>query len=132
MVTSFGYFSETDNRRVLIEALECLRPGGRFLLETRHWDGMPRIFEPTTVRQCGDDYLIEHHSYDAETGIQHTRQTLLSGDQRSQNTYGLRRYGFPELRALCLDVGFQAVRGFDEHGDPLQPDSDRCVLVATA
>lgn len=128
--TSFGHFSESGDSAVLERALASLVPGGRLLIEARHWDSMRRTFEPTTVRTSGDNFLIEHHTYDPETGIQWTRQTLLVEGRRLHREYGVRRYTFPELRSLCLRVGFAEVRGFDERGGPLQPNSGRCVLVA--
>jgi SAM-dependent methyltransferase len=128
--TCFGYFGHAENRQVLRETASCLRPGGRLLLETRHWDSMRRRFEPVTVRCAGADLLIEHHSYDPETGIQQTVQTLLVAWRRMERTAALRRYGFPELRALCLDAGFRSVSGFDQDGGPLTPESERCILVA--
>lgn len=129
--TCFGYFSHAENRQVLSEAANCLQVGGRLLLETRHWDSMRRRFEPATVRRTDEDLLVEHHSYDPETGIQRTAQTLLVAGRRIERTAVLRRYGFPELRAMCLDAGFGSVRGFDQDGGPLEPESERCVLVAT-
>jgi SAM-dependent methyltransferase len=128
--TCFGYFDHTENRQVLHEAANCLRPGGRLLLETRHWDSMRRRFEPVSVRSTGTDLLVERHSYDPETGIQNTAQTLIVTGHRIERTAALRRYGFPELRTMCLDAGFRSVRGFDQNGGPLEPESERCILVA--
>jgi SAM-dependent methyltransferase len=130
--TCFGYFEHRENQQVLREVLGCLRPGGRLLLETRHWDSMRRCFEPTTVRSAGDDLLIEHHRYDAETGTQITDQVLVIDGRRTERSTAVRRYGFPELRAMCLDAGFRSVSGYDQDGRPLGPESERCVLVATA
>jgi SAM-dependent methyltransferase len=128
--TSFGYFGDEENRLVLELARRCLAPGGRLLLETRHWDRMARRFEPTTVRRAGRDTLIESHTYDPLTGVQHTSATLIVGGARAERRSRLRRYGVPELRALCLAVGFAAVEAFDERGGRLVPESERCVLVA--
>jgi SAM-dependent methyltransferase len=128
--TSFGYFSDDENRCVLEQARRCLAPGGRLLIETRHWDRMCRRFEPTTVRWAGRDALIERHRYDPLTGVQHTSAALIVGDARLERHSRLRRYGVPELRALCAAAGFRAVEACDEHGAPLTPESERCVLVA--
>jgi SAM-dependent methyltransferase len=129
--TCFGYFGHSENQQVLRQAFDCLRPGGRLLLETRHWDSMRRRFEPVTVRSADGDLLIEHHTYDAETGIQRTAQTLLVDGRRMERSSAVRRYGFPEMRAMCLDAGFRSVSGFDQNGEPLWPESERCILVAT-
>lgn len=129
--TSFGYFEHDQNRRVLARVHDALRPGGRLLLETRHWDRMDRQFEPTTVRSAGDDWLIERHTYLAESGVQETHQTLLVRGERIERTSSVRRYGFPELAQMCRDVGYAQVRGFGEDGQPLTPESRRCVVVAS-
>lgn len=128
--TSFGYFDDAENRHVLGEARRCLVPGGRLLVESRHWDRAWRRFEPTTVRTAGADLLVERHSYDPLTGVQHTEATLIVAGERHRRHSRLRRYGAPELRALCLDLGFGAVEAFDENGRTLGPESERCMLVA--
>jgi SAM-dependent methyltransferase len=128
--TSFGYFDDTENRRVLEEARNSLAPGGRLLIEARHWDRMGRRFEPTTVRSAGEDMLIERHSYDPLTGVQHTEATLIVAGSRLERRSRLRRYGAPELRALCLASGFRRAEAFDEAGARLAAESERCVLVA--
>jgi len=128
--TCFGYFDHAENRQVLHGAANCLRPGGRLLLETRHWDSMRRRFEPVSVRSAGADLLVERHSYNPETGIQSTAQTLVVAGRRIERTAVLRRYGFPELREMCIEAGFQSVRGFNQNGGPLEPESERCILVA--
>jgi SAM-dependent methyltransferase len=129
--TSFGHFAEAGDLTILERARASLLPGGRLLIETRHWDSMRRDFEPTTVRRSGDDFLIEHHTYDPQTGIQWTQQILLVGGQRLHREYGVRRYTFAEMRYLCLRAGFARVSGYSELGEPLKQDSRRCVLVAT-
>ncbi len=128
--TVLGYTTEADDRRVLAAALQSLKPGGRLLVETRHWDAMTRAFEPVTLRTSGSDLLVERHSYDPESGRQLTDQLLLVDGRRIERSYHLRRYGFPEMRSMCEQAGFVAVRGLDEQHRPLRADSRRCVLVA--
>jgi SAM-dependent methyltransferase len=128
--TALGYTDEADDEFIVAGALAALKPGGRLLVETRHWDAMSRAFEPVTVRTRGEDTLIEYHSYDSETGQQVTRQCLLVDVGKTEREYRLRRYGFPELRRLCERAGFISVTGHDESGGRLQVDSRRCVVVA--
>lgn len=129
--TSFGYFGHDENRQVLATVHDALRPCGRLLLETRHWDRTERQFEPTTVRSAGDNWLIERHTYLPESGVQQTHQTLLVEGGRIERTSSVRRYGFPELAQMCYDVGYAQVHGFGEDGQRLTPESTRCVLVAS-
>jgi SAM-dependent methyltransferase len=128
--TSFGYFEDGENRRVLEGARSCLAPGGKLLVEARHWDRMDRRFEPASIRSAGGDLLVERHEYDPLTGVQHTRATLIVSGARFERRSRLRRYGAPELGALCRATGFRRVEAYDESGAGLSPESERCVLVA--
>ena len=38
--TAFGYFDDDQNRGVLAQVHRALRPGGRFLIELNHKDGL--------------------------------------------------------------------------------------------
>jgi SAM-dependent methyltransferase len=128
--TTFGYFEHQVNRQVLDNVFGALKSGGRLLIETRHWDRIPRQFEPTTARAGGDNWLIEKHTYLPETGVQQTVQTLLVGGRRLTRNSSVRRYGFPELAWMCRDAGFDAVSGFGGDGRVLAVDSERCVVRA--
>lgn len=128
--TTFGYFEHAVNMQILANARAALNLGGRLLIETRHWDRIPRKFEPTTVRTTGDDWLIEKHIYVPETGVQQTQQTLLVDGRRIQRNSSLRRYGFPELAQMCRETGFVDVTGFGGDGNRLEVDSERCVVCA--
>jgi SAM-dependent methyltransferase len=44
--TSFGYFDDDGNRRVLSEYRRVLRPGGRLLIEMHNRDNFVRFFAP--------------------------------------------------------------------------------------
>ena len=47
--TSFGYFDDTLNRRVLSDLRRCLRPGGQFLVELNHRDGLLPVWRSSDV-----------------------------------------------------------------------------------
>jgi len=117
-----------------MDALEVARSslteGGTLLIETRHWDRMARRFDRTTVRSSESGKLVEHHSYDPVTGLQITDEIFEIGSVRIQRTYTTRRYGFSQLRDMCLHAGFRYVDGFNEDGRVLSNESDRAVLRA--
>ena len=46
--TSFGYFSDEENRQVLREVYEALKPGGLFAIEMNHRDN---LFRPLGARE---------------------------------------------------------------------------------
>ena len=72
--TSFGYFDDDGNQRVLREFHRALRPGGQLLLETIHRDAFVRGFTPapfahiTTAGPDGRDLQADRSTFEAETG----------------------------------------------------------------
>ncbi|MEV8038995.1 methyltransferase domain-containing protein [Streptomyces sp. NPDC086182] len=128
--TSLGYYDECDDEATLSSALRILVPGGRLLVESRHWDTFGRTFDSYTEKSCGDDLLREWHHYDPLLGQQITQQEVVIDGRSSRRSYHVRRYGVPELRSLTLRLGFERVTAHDERAQLLAPTSERAVLRA--
>lgn len=128
--TSFGYFTDEENHRVLAEAHRALRPGGRLLIETMH--------QPVVLREMGNwvierdgDWLVDHHTYEPLTGRIHTTRIVVRGGKSRTMRYFVRIIGFPELRDWLLAAGFARVDGYGPDGEPLAAGSRRMLAVAT-
>ncbi|QOW02047.1 class I SAM-dependent methyltransferase [Rhodococcus pyridinivorans] len=128
--TSLGYYEESDDAATLSSALQVLKPGGRLLVESRHWDTFGRTFDEYTEKFHNDDVLREWHRYDPLLGRQITRQELVVEGRTTRRSYHVRRYGIPELRSLTQRLGYEQVTAHDESGLPLAPTSERAVLRA--
>jgi SAM-dependent methyltransferase len=120
---------ESDSEALSI-ARRALGPDGTLLIETRHWDRVPRRFDARTRRDSDNCTLIEKHSYDPDSRIQTTKERYFLPKRIVSRTYQTRRYGIQELRNMCLQVGFAHVDAFDEEGQPLSTDSERMILRA--
>ncbi|MCG5213086.1 class I SAM-dependent methyltransferase [Streptosporangium sp. KLBMP 9127] len=128
--TSLGYYEESDDEATLSSALQALVPGGRLLVESRHWDAFGRTFDPYTEKRYDGDVLREWHRYDPLLGRQITEQEVVIDGRCTQRSYHVRRYGIPELRSFILRLGYDRVTAHDECGRPLTPTSERAVLRA--
>jgi SAM-dependent methyltransferase len=128
--TSLGYYEESDDEATLTAALRALKPGGRLLVESRHWDTFGRTFDDYTEKSHGDDVLREWHRYDPLLGRQITEQEVVVDGRSTRRSYHVRRYGIPELRSLVLRLGYDRVTAHDERGRTLEPSSERAVLRA--
>lgn len=132
--TSFGYFDDDDNERVLAEVARALRPGGRFLLEMANRDHLLTHPEQRTWTQREDGALLmEETDLDLVTSRVVTRQMLIepAGGTQVTKQYTLRTYTCAELTALMKRHGLHVVRvtgGAD--GTPYGPASRRLALVA--
>ena len=131
--TSFGYFDDDDNRKVLREFARVLRPGGRLLIEALHHDGFVRgLASPpaATVTERGEDVMIDITEFDSVTGRVETDRTVRRDGSVRRSHHSVRLPTVPELDAWLAEAGFTE-RAFTERaGRPLRFDSWR--MVATA
>ena len=109
--TSFGYFDDDDNERVLGEVARALRPRGRFLLEMANRDWLLTHPQQRTWSQRDDGALLmEETSLDLVPSRVVSRQMLIDaqGGARVTKEFFLRTYTCAELAALlrrhCFDV----------------------------
>jgi SAM-dependent methyltransferase len=129
--TSFGYFEDDGNRRVLAGAARALRPGGRMLVEMIDRDWLLRRFQYAAVEERDGDHAIDRHDWDPLTGRVSTERTVIRGGEVRRVRFFVRLFTFTELRDWLLAAGFSGVEGYDETGGPLGPESQRMIVVAT-
>lgn len=130
LFTSFGYFDDAGNRRVLAEFARLLRPGGRLLVDVVNHDGQQRDFRRSGVVERDGDYLVDRRSYDARTARVRTDRTAVVDGEVREATYTVRSYTYPELETRLEDAGFDVIADYgDTEGDEFSADSPRLVLV---
>ncbi len=110
--TSFGYFGDDENERVLAGVARALKPGGRFLLEmaNRDWILTHPLQRVWNQREDGSLHM-EESSLDLVTSRVVSRLIHITpdGGPRLTKEYELRVYTCAELTALCARHGL-AVR----------------------
>jgi SAM-dependent methyltransferase len=132
--TAFGYFADDEEDvETLRRVRRALAPGGRFLMEMLHRDGLPARFQPhleyTTSNgaQVTRDYV-----WDLARDVIDDRVRLVRPDgTRAEYATSLRVRSLRELLALVRRAGLEPVAwygGLD--GSTLQPSSRRLVLVS--
>ncbi len=128
--TAYGYFDDEQNRAVLAGVHRALRPGGRFLVELNHKDGLLPHWLPSTVDRVGDDMVIDERTYDPLTSRSHARRTTIRDGRIRQSSFFVRMFSYTELRDWLLQAGFREVAGFDGDGSTLTTASRRMIVVA--
>lgn len=129
--TSFGYFDDLDNRRVLREARRSLRPGGRLLIETNNLAELLPRWLPSVVIERDGDLMIDRSSFDPTTGRATTQRTVVRDRRMRRFHFSVRMFIAAELRDWLLDVGFTSIKFCDHDGEPLTAHSRRMVTIAS-
>jgi SAM-dependent methyltransferase len=131
--TSFGYFDDDDNRKVLREFARVLGPGGRLLIESLHHDGFVRGLanEPAaTVTERGEDVMVDVTRFDSLTGRVETDRTVRRDGGVRRSHHSVRLPTVPELDVWLADAGFRERVFTDRAGRALRSDSWRMVVTA--
>jgi SAM-dependent methyltransferase len=132
--TSFGYFGDEENERVLAGVARALKPGGRFLLEmaNRDWILTHPLQRVWNQREDGSLHM-EESSLDLQSSRVVSRLIHIAPDGGSRLTkeYELRVYTCAELTVLCARHGLtvREVWGGADRG-PYSTESRRLVILA--
>ncbi|ALM75394.1 hypothetical protein TBCH5v1_1477 [Thermococcus barophilus] len=131
LFTSFGYFSDEENFKVLENVHRALKPSGLFVLDVPNRDFVVKHLSPCSVLEKGDDLMIDMSSFDVFTGRMHVRRIIIRNNQRRVVEYSLRIYTYTELIEILKRVGFEIEKvygGFD--GRELSLKAPRIIAVA--
>ena len=133
--TSFGYFSDPENDKVIGNVARALKQGGRFLLDMANRDYLLTHPQQRTWNQREDGALLmEENTLDLKTSRVVTRQLLIEplGGSRLAKEYNLRVYTCAELTALLARHGLTVtgIWGGPDRNE-YSTESRRLVLLAT-
>ena len=128
--TSFGYFGDDDNHKVLAEAYRVLRPGGRLLIENNNLAELLPRWLPAVVVERDENLMIDRSIFDPMTGRAVTQRTCVRDGQVRRFRFAVRMFIGVELKAWLLATGFHSVDQMDHEGAALGARSGRMVSIA--
>ena len=109
--TSFGYFSDEENKAVLRGFRDALRHGGRLVLETQNVSRI--MLAPQPIHVVGErdgDLMIDRWELDAENARFLTERLVMRGGLARKAHFSVRWFTPPELRSWLEEAGFLNVR----------------------
>jgi 2-polyprenyl-3-methyl-5-hydroxy-6-metoxy-1,4-benzoquinol methylase len=123
--TSFGYFSDEENKAVLRGFHDALKHGGRLVLETQNITRILLNAQPVhVVGEVGEDVAFDRWKLDAESARFVTERVVIRDGRARKAHFSVRWFSPPELRSWLEEAGFENVRM-----PGLTPES-RLVVVA--
>ena len=132
--TSFGYFDDAGNRRVLEGFRRALKPGGVLLLEQASRDllvaNIPPSGQAVWMTERGDDLMIDKVSLDPVAGRSHTERILVREGRVRRTGFSLAQPTAEQLGEMLRESGFEEVRALDESGEPFGVRSRRLLVLA--
>src|ERR1700737_360541 len=133
LFTSLGYFAdEADDRKVVGAAAAMLVPGGRFLIELINGERVMAQFQEREWFTVGQTAVGERRSLDIAARRMVVERTVTTPEEREVNLHPIRLYSGRDISAILREAGLGRVELYgDWSGEPLTPDSLRCLAVGT-
>lgn len=87
LYTSFGYFEDEENLRVLENVAQALKPGGLFCFDTHNRDVFLKHFLPYIVTEKENDLMIDRITFDSATGRMYNRRIVIRNSKRKDKPF---------------------------------------------
>jgi SAM-dependent methyltransferase len=133
MFTSFGYFSDPqDDRRVVENVFAGLKSGGWFLLEVKGKEALAKEFRQYDWYEEPDGTkFLQARTVRPGWDWITTKWTVIQGQEIREHSFEHRLYSAVELSALLRAVGFASVEVFgDTTGKPYDHTARYLVVLA--
>lgn len=132
--TTFGYFEDDANRRVIERLFQALRPRGRALIDVVNRDYVVRN-QPNLVWFEGDGCIcMEETQFNyISARLEVKRTVILDDNQQRENLYSIRLYTLHELGQLLHSQGFRVASVSGHEALPgvfFGADSSRMIVLA--
>ncbi|MER9914111.1 class I SAM-dependent methyltransferase [Mesorhizobium sp. M0050] len=129
--TTFGYFDDAGNERVLHEAASSLKKDGCLLID--HINRFALLRDKSSachVVQRNDDLRIDIMTNDALTERLNSERIVVRNGCVRRTRLSFRQYGFPEYVRMLRSAGFETVEAFGREGGMFVSDGPRLVVLA--
>lgn len=130
MFTSFGYFDDEDNFKVLREAYRVLDYDGVLILDLPNYNRISNNFSAYREMPLRNGGVLKYRK-GIEGNYLIEERSRLRGDGEIENLLPikLRIYSLEEIVELCQEVGFDDVKAVDQELKEFSPDNSRRLWV---
>jgi len=131
MFTTFGYFSDEENEKIIFNIAASMKKGGKFLLDIENRDYIVKFFIHEKWREKNDGFLLERHKFFPLTSCLSTKRILVNHQgENKQSNRQYRLYSAHEIISIAKKAGLQLVESMGDYsGIPFQINSPRIIFV---
>ncbi|MCK9521567.1 MAG: methyltransferase domain-containing protein [Proteobacteria bacterium] len=135
MDTSFGFFDEATNVKVLTSVYKALKPGGVFLLEVANRDFVVKQQPNLLWFQMDNMVCMEETDFNYINSRLYITRQLIIGDneKQSRHEFSLRLYSLHEIGQMMHATGFAVTKVSGHRATPgafFGPESSKLIIVA--
>lgn len=133
LFTSFGYFDDAENQKVLNNIGRSLKEGGRLLLDLRNaGKGLSRLADLDKAIEVPAGRLRMSARFDRRTMRAKVEHTLDRSDGiRISSAFDVRIYSMEELLEMLRNAGMEVIDFYGSlTGEPFTDESTRMVTLA--
>ncbi len=131
LFTSFGYFDDEENFKVLENVARSLKSGGLFCFDTFNRDVFLKHFLPYIVVEKGDDLMIDRNTFDSATGRVYNKRIVIRNGKKKDKPFFVRLYNPTEMKDLLNKAGLQIYKMYSNwDAKPFTSDSRRMIIIA--
>jgi SAM-dependent methyltransferase len=131
MFTALGYFTDDENKQVLANISERLKPGGLLCLDIPNRDSFLTHFQPQQVLEADDAIMIERCWFDSISGRIYNKRAVFRDGKWHNKFHFVRFYNPTELGSLLENVGLRRIKIFANYrGVPFESKSKQQVVIA--
>jgi SAM-dependent methyltransferase len=131
MFTTFGYFEDiNDDRKVVKNMYDSLKPGGVFIIDTHGKETLAKIFQKHNWEEHEGVFVLQDHMVSQNWSWMKNRWIMFRDGERIEHTVSHRLYAGSEMAALLNEGGFSRVDVYGgSDGRPYDENAQRLVAV---
>ena len=130
LFTSFGYFSDPDNLRVIEETGRVLKTGGIFILDYFNYESVVNNLRPISIKRLGRIIAEERRRYDVRSR-RITKTVILYKENKIEEFFeSVRCYTLDEVIDFFQMHNFQICKVYgDYEGGDYRIDKQRMIII---
>jgi SAM-dependent methyltransferase len=130
MWSSFGYFSDSVNYKVLENFYLALKKEGKVIIDVENRDYILKYFVRETFKEKDDIFILERRNFHALTSVVSTHRYILGKNYRRDYIRHIRIYSATEMINMFSRIGLKNIEVYGNYDkEKFSENSKRIIIV---